>query len=187
MRKFPAWGEFRYKIPDPLLIEGTVHHFDIIRALAGANAKSVFALTWNPEWSEFMGDSTGLITMEMENGVRAFYEGNKCSATTLNTWTCEYFRAECDKATLVLDNRKLTISTDLHGERQITEKRLARQKVWMNAWLAELFVDWLNGAEAPPNSLEDNIHCTSLLFAAIGSAHQKRPVDVEEFSRQFTD
>jgi predicted dehydrogenase len=83
-RAFPAWGAFRYKIADPLLVEGTVHHFDIMRSLAGANAKTVYAKTWNPSWSEFQGDSQGLITLEMENGVKVFYEGGKSNAAQLN-------------------------------------------------------------------------------------------------------
>ena len=41
-RKYPSWGAFRYKISDPLLIEGTVHHFDIMRGLAGSDAKTVY-------------------------------------------------------------------------------------------------------------------------------------------------
>ncbi len=94
-RTFPSWGEFRYKIPDPLLIEGTVHHFDIMRALAGGNAKTVYANTWNPSWSEFAGDSQGLITVQMENGVRVVYEGAK-NASQLNGWGQDYWRAECE-------------------------------------------------------------------------------------------
>src|SRR6185436_7332833 len=33
---------------DKLLIEGGVHHFDILRSLSGSNAKSVYTLGWNP-------------------------------------------------------------------------------------------------------------------------------------------
>lgn len=180
-RKFGAWGKFRHEIPDTLLVEGTVHHFDIFRSLTGSNAKTVNAVTWNPPWGEFKGDSTGLILMEMENGVKAFYEGNKCSATTLNGWGNDYFRAECDRATLELDNRRLRVLSDLDGERQITEKKLAQQPAWTNAWLAELFVNWLNGGEAPPNTLDDNLQCAALLFAAIESAHTRSIVDVQAF------
>lgn len=183
-RKFASWGKFRHEIPDPLLIEGTVHHFDCIRALTGSNAKTVYALTWNPPWGEYAGDSTGLITMEMENGVKASYEGNKTSATTLNGWGQEYFRAECDQATLELDNRRLRVMSDLSGERIITEKPLVHQNVWMNPWLAELFVNWLNGGLPPPNSLEDNIQCCALLFAAIESAHTRQVVNVQSFLKK---
>lgn len=180
-RKFGSWGKFRHEIVDPLLIEGTVHHFDIIRALSGADAQSVYAVTWNPPWGEYGGDSNGLITMTMTNGVRAFYEGNKTSATGSNKWGQEYFRAECEKATLELDCRQLRVMSDLDGERVITEKPLAHQPAWINAWLAELFAKWLIDGEAPPNTLEDNIQCCALLFAAIESAHSGKIIDVQEY------
>jgi len=180
-RKFASWGKFRHEIADALLIEGTVHHFDIIRALSGADAQTVYAVTWNPPWGEYAGDSNGLITMTMTNGVRVFYEGNKTSATTLNGWGQDYFRAECELATLELDNRRLRVMSDLEGERVTIEKHLASQTAWTNPWLAELFANWLAGGEAPPNTLEDNIQCCALLFAAIESAHTGRVIDVQEF------
>jgi hypothetical protein len=49
--------------------------------------------------------------------------------------------------------------------------------------LAELFVNWLNGGEPPPNTLDDNIQCCALLFAAIESAHTGRVIDVQAFLR----
>ena len=180
-RTFPSWGAFRYQIPDALLVEGTVHHFDIMRSLAGSNARTVYCRSWNAPWSEFQGDSSALIAIEMENGIKVFYEGSKTNATTLNGWAQDYWRAECDKATLELDNRRLRVLSDLGGERVITEKRLAQQPVWMNPWLAELFVEWLNGGAEPPNSLDDNIQCAALLFAAIESAHTGNPIDVQRF------
>ncbi|MBI4023712.1 MAG: Gfo/Idh/MocA family oxidoreductase [Verrucomicrobia bacterium] len=181
-RKFGSWGNFRHKIPDTLLIEGTVHHFDILRALTGSNAKTVCAVTWNPPWGEFAGDSNGLVTIQMANGVKALYEGNKTSATQLNGWCKDYFRAECELATLELDNRCLRILSDLSGERVIIEKPLVNQPVWTNAWLAEMFCDWLRGErDQHPTHLDDNIQCAALLFAAVESAHCGRPVDVQEF------
>ena len=44
-----------------------------------------------------------------------------------------------------------------------------------------MFVNWLNGGEAPPNGLDDNIQCCALLFAAIVSAHTGQTVDVQWF------
>ena len=180
-RKFGSWGKFRHEIPDALLIDGTVHHFDIIRALTDADAQTVYASTWNPPWGEFAGDSNGLIIMTMTNGVQVFYEGSMTNATTLNGWTQDYFRAECELGTLELDKRQLRVMSDLGGERVITEKRLADQPAWTNAWLAELFVKWLNGGDPAPNQLDDNIQCAALLFAAIESAHAGQVIDVQDF------
>ena len=181
-RAFASWGKFRHEIPDPLLIEGTVHHFDILRALSGANARTVHAKTWNPPWGDYAGDSTGLILLAMENGVRCFYEGAKANASTMNGWGNDYIRGECRDGTLELDRRSLRVLRGGAWETPQAENvPLLQKPVWRNAWLAELFVNWLNGGSAPPNTLDDNIQCCALLFAAIESAHTGRTVDVQEF------
>ena len=61
---------------------------------------------------------------------------------------------------------------------------LAEQPAWMNTWLAGLFLDWLDGGPEPPNSLDDNIQCAALQFAALESAHSGRPVDVQEYLKR---
>ena len=182
-RAFASWGEFRHRIPDPLLIEGTVHHFDIFRSLTGSNAKTVYAKTWNPPWGEYAGDSTGLITMEMMNGVSCFYEGAKANASTMNGWTDEYFRAECRDGTLELDRRIVRLLRGGPSSAPVAEiKPLLERPVWMNPWIAEQFCDWLNGGPPPATQLEDNIQCAALLFAAIESAHTGQAVDVQRYS-----
>jgi len=187
-RKFGSWGKFRHEIQDTLLIEGTVHHFDTIRGLTGSNAKTAYAVTWNPPWGEFAGDSNGLILMEMENGVKVLYEGNKTSATALNGWGQDYFRAECDQATLELDNRKLRVMSDLSGERVISDKPLEEQPAWTNPWLAEMYCDWLLGeCDSHPTNIDDNIQCAALLFGAIESAHTGKVVDVQDFLKKHLE
>ena len=183
-RTYASWGQFRHEIPDALLVEGTVHHFDIMRALADSNAATVYARTWNPPWGEFKGDSCALVTIEMQNGVKVFYEGAKTNACALNGWGQSYWRVECDKATLELDRRNLRIMSDLSGERVIHERPLEQQPAWRNEWLAEMFVDWLGGGDAPPNNLDDNIQCAALLFAAIESAHTGKVVDVQAYLKK---
>ncbi len=184
-RAFPAWGAFRYRIPDPLLVEGLVHHFDCMRELAGADAATVYARSWNPPWSEFAGDCQAMITIEMTNGVRVLYEGAKANASELNGWTMDYWRAECEQATLELDQRRLHALVGRRGGGMADEELpLDVRPAWGNAWLAERFVDWLDGGPPPPTTIEDNIQCAALLFAAIESAHSNQPVDVQEFLRR---
>lgn len=185
-RRHGDWGVFRHEIPDPLLIEGAVHHFDVFRALTGANAETVFAVSWNPPWGEFKGDSTALVTLRMENGVHCLYEGAKANASTMNGWTNEYFRAECEHGTLELDNRALRL---LEGPAwdtpEATPLPLLEREAWMNPWLAETFCDWVAGRRADhPTALDDNIHCAALLFAAVESAHTGAPVNVPAYLRE---
>lgn len=178
----PPKGNFRYTMDDPFLIECAIHHFEIMRSLSGANASTVYAKTWNPEWSTFRGDTTAAVIMEMTNGVSAVYEGSIMNSAKLNSWGNEYFRAECEKGTLELDHRVLTVKRSLDVRRMETiEIPLIRQRNWINPWLAELFVKWLTEDRRPPNTIDDNMQCAALLFAAVQSAHTGGVVDVQHF------
>ena len=178
------WGRFRHEIEHPLLLEAAVHQFDIARALAGANAATVYASTWNPPWGEYGGDSTALVTATMENGVRVLYEGAKANASTLSPWLGEYWRAECRDATLELDRRRLRVlrrgATPSPDDVIVEEVALDERPAWLNDWLAEWFVDWLRGGDPPPTHVADNIQCAAFTFAAVESAVAGRVVDVQD-------
>ncbi|TBL76520.1 Gfo/Idh/MocA family protein [Paenibacillus thalictri] len=167
------------------LISSAVHQFDIIRSITGSNAKTVYTQSWNPQWAPFKEHSTALVQMEMENGVRVFFEGSKSNATQLNGWSNDYFRAECEFGTLELDRRKLVARSDLGFPHPRTaELPLLEQKHWTHTWLMKMFIDWVNGGEAPPNHLEDNMQCTALQYAAIESGLTGKLVDVQQFLQQ---
>jgi predicted dehydrogenase len=55
-RIFATWRN-RHEIKDPLMVEGAVHHLDILADLAGAHCDLIYAQTWNPPWGEYAGDS----------------------------------------------------------------------------------------------------------------------------------
>jgi predicted dehydrogenase len=185
-RRFGEWGEFRHRMPDPLLVEGTVHHLDIIRALAGSDAASVYAKTWNPAWGEYAGDSTGLLIAEMTNGVRVLYEGAKANASSMNGWGHDYIRAECRDGTLELDRRQIRVLRGSAWEAPMAEALplSTARGTWLNPWIAEQFCQWLQGGEAPATTVADNLQCSAFLFAAIESAHEGSPVDVQALLEQ---
>jgi len=187
-RKFASWGKFRHEIPDALMVEGAVHHLDILADLAGAKCDTIYAQTWNPTWGEFAGDSQGLVMMRFENDTRAFYEGAKTNAVGLNCWGREYIRAECEKATLVLSFHKVERffhdpkNRINHAQRQDGEEiPLLEQPKWDNTWLIEKFVRWLDGGEPMETNVEDNLQSVALIFSAIESSRTRQPVKVQNF------
>lgn len=185
-RRFASWGEFRHKIPDALMVEGAVHHLDILADLAGAKCDTLYAQTWNPVWGQYAGDSQGLVTMSFENGTRSFYEGAKTNAVGLNGWGEEYFRAETEKATIVLNRRSLEyfshddVSYNTGTEGQGKKIPLLEQPKWANTWLIEKYVRWLDGGEPMETNVEDNLQSIALIFAAIESSRSGQPVKVQE-------
>lgn len=186
-RGFASWGKFRHEIPDTLMVEGAVHHLDILADLAGAPCDTLYAQTWNPAWGQYAGDSQGLVILHFQNGTRATYEGAKTNAVGLNGWANEYIRAECEKATLILSRRKLerfaydparTWATGQEGQGESIPLR--EQPRWANTWLVEKFVRWLEGGEPMETQVEANLQSIALIFAAIESSRSGQPVNVQE-------
>jgi len=190
-RKYGSWGAFRHEIPDSLMVEGAVHHLDIVADLAGAKCDTLYAQTWNPAWGEFKGDSQGLVMMHFENGMRGTYEGAKTNAVGLNCWGKEYIRAECEGGTLVLGRRRLEAwpydasqQGRVRGDERGQPIPLLEQPKWANTWLIEKFVRWLDGSEPMETNIQDNLQSVALVFAAIESSRTGQPVQVQEMLRR---
>ena len=185
---FASWGNFSHEIPYTLIFGGAVHHLDIIADLAGAKCDTIFAQTWAPKRGEHAGDEQGVVVMQMENQTRGFYEAAKHTAIGMNGGTGAYFRAECEKATLIISGRRMekfpydpdkewNYPSAGRGE----EVPLLQQPKWANTWLIEKFVKWLDGDPAMETNVEDNLQSVALIFAVIESSRSGQPVKVQEF------
>jgi predicted dehydrogenase len=187
-RAYGGWGAFRHNIIDPLMVEGAVHHLDILADYAGAKCDTLYAQTWNPRWGEFAGDSQGLVVMKFENGVRATYEGAECNAVSLNGWSQEYVRAECEHATLIMDHRRVERHEHTLGIKRYegieghgAEIPLLERNGWSHRWLVQQFVEWLDGGPPMETEVETNLQSVALIFAAIESSRTGQPIKVQEF------
>src|SRR5688500_359533 len=78
--KLNAVVRSRHEMLDPLLVEVGTHHIDTLRGLCKCDPKTVFAMSWNPLWGEYKGDSAATVVMEMASGVHCTYEGSVSNA-----------------------------------------------------------------------------------------------------------
>ncbi|MEW6360179.1 MAG: Gfo/Idh/MocA family oxidoreductase [Planctomycetota bacterium] len=178
--KYGAWGKaFRHEIPNSLLIEGSVHHFDMLRNLAGADCKTITGYNWNPAWSSFKGNSTAVYVMEMANGVRCFYEGNCSEAGVQNSWHKEYYRAECEKGAVELGGDDV-VRVFRPGQKP-EEAPLEPAPPTGHHAILDRFLGWLDGGDPPETQLEDNIKSFAMLFAAIEAAESKEVKNVADY------
>jgi predicted dehydrogenase len=184
-----SWVERLYDVEDPLLLDGAIHHLDLLSALADGDPETVYAQAWNPEWSDFADDPQGLVTVTFEEGTRALYEGANTNAVSLNGWGNEYLRAECRDATAVLhahELREFAYDADDEGCLDAVDFEdgehvpLDERDKWSNAWLIEQFVDWLEGGDPMPTHVEANLESMALVFAAIESAESGESVAVRD-------
>lgn len=107
VRKRGYYSPYVYEMDDLLLLDGAVHHLDILASLVDAPCERVYAETWTPEWADYDGHSTGFVTMTFADGTRAKYEGSYANAAERNGWGQEMFRAECRDETVILDRREV--------------------------------------------------------------------------------
>lgn len=191
LRKYGSWNDFRHEIAHPLMIEGAVHHLDILADLAGAKCDTIYAQTWNPPWGEYAGDSQALVTMQFENGSRAFFEGASANAVGLKDWEHETIRAECELGTLLLKARRLerfaynpSTQRVRKFEGQGEPLPLLERTKWKNAWLIEQFAHWLDGGEPMETNVEANLQSVALIFAVIESGRTGQPVKVQDLLNQ---
>lgn len=177
-----AWGKSRHEMLNPLLVEAGTHHIDTLRALCRSDPKTVFAMSWNPLWGEYKGDSSATVVMQMANGVHCTYEGSVSNASTLSPFNHEYIRAECEKATLELDKRTIRMITGGQHDQPLVETLpMLQNEVWANALLAEQFVDWIAGGPEPKNTLHNHMHVMAAVFGAVESAHTGKAIDVDDY------
>jgi predicted dehydrogenase len=187
-RQRDAWGKFRHEIPHSLLVEGSVHHFDQIRNLSGANCARIAGWEWNPPNDSFDGESIALYTIRMENGVHASYEGNCLAAGTQNNWHGEFYRVECENGAVSVDRDGIVrVFRHTPGEgTSIDELPLVSPTHEGHNVMIEQFLDWLDGGPAPVTVLQDNIHSAGMLFGAIQASETGQVVDVAAKVREVT-
>lgn len=188
-RKHGSWGAWRHHLqPHPLLIEGSVHHFDQLRNLVGADCETIFGYEWNPEWSSFEGESNALYVMRFASGVPAHYEGSGNAAGHQTSWHHEYYRAECEGGAVVLDSDdKVWIEehTPTESTRRTEAPHVEPQWNGHEAIICQ-FLDWLDGSDAPATVIDDNIKSAAMLFGAIEAAESGTPVNVAQKVAQAT-
>ncbi len=174
-----SWGRrFRHEMDYALLIEGSVHHFDMIRNLTGADCEEIFGYGWIPAWADFRGDSNGLYVMKMTGDSFAVYEGSCTAEGPQNPWHKEYYRAECEEGAVVIDADNVVRIVRVDGEDEIVEQPTDVPEA--GAAIVGEFLDYLATGVPGQTAIADNIKSVGMVFAAIECDRTGRPVNVGE-------
>ena len=185
VRERGHYSTYVHEMENMLLLDGAIHHLDMLAAMVDAPCERVYAETWVPEKADYQGDCAGLVTLTFADGTRAQYEGSYANATTLNGWGHEQFRAECADETVILDNRgveRFERDPERAGESARREEGewvdAVGRETWTNAWLIEQFCEWLDGGEPMPTDVESTLQSMAIVFAAIESSETGETVEV---------
>lgn len=174
------------RAPEVTLIDGGVHYLDMLRPFSKSEAKTVYAQAWDCPWPESGGHAaSAFVQAEMQNGVHASMEYLLGCAENRNSWCDEYFRAECEKASVVLDRRQINARwTDEEGKLCTEDIPLLPGSHWKHDLIIRQFIAWLDGGKTPEICLEESMKAMALLFAVVDSVKTGKAVSALDYLRQ---
>ena len=177
------FGGFRDVMPSPLILDMSIHHFDLCRFMAGADPVAVYCQEFNPKGSWYKGDVAASAIFEMTNGVVFSYRGSWCAEGCHTSWNGDW-RFIGDKGTLLYDHDQ-----EPHGEVVVGKEGFHREKKpvavakprikygGMHGGLREMLA-FLRTGKQPQTECHDNIKSLAMVFAAIESNKKGKRVPV---------
>ncbi len=175
----PIEGHKHYGIWHPLLVDMSIHHFDLMRMVLGVEPLRIECRTWNPSWSRFKSASSGSAIIDFENNITVDYRGSWVSTDTQTSWSGDW-RIECEKGVVEWCSRgdagvpeRVTVRRLGKEPKEIKLPKVARRD--REGCLAA-FAKAVEKGLAVDTSGRDNINTLALMFGAVKAADTGVPV-----------
>ena len=186
---FRRYSPVRLKTPyahhldeQPLLVDMSIHHFDLLRYILGEEARQVSCHVWNPRSSGFKGPPTATASIIFDGGVVASYRGTWISPGSSTPWGGQW-RMDFEDGEIVWTSRgedsgpAEAVVVQRRGQAPEIVAMPAMKRIDRWATLAEFAAAIRNGRE-PQSSGRDNLGTLALVHAAVDSAALGKPVAV---------
>lgn len=161
----PHFGGFREEMPYPLIIDMSIHHFDLMRFFLDNDPVSVVGRSWNPAWSWFKGDASAQVTLEFMNNVFVSYNGSWCSQGREIGWNANW-RFECAEGVVVMEDD--VVYTQATGAEPV-EVAPVKMELEGQAYLLQEFYEAVTSGSAPATTCQDNIKSLAIVFDVVRS------------------
>ncbi|NLE75431.1 MAG: Gfo/Idh/MocA family oxidoreductase, partial [Chloroflexi bacterium] len=179
----PGGNRYPLVMEHPMVLEQSVHAFDLLRYVYSTEVKSIFAVPHNPPWSPYVGDATATAIMEMENGMLITYVGTWMMQSLVREYD---WRTDCTNGAIF----QRSMFSDLYIARagsDVLEPVPLEPEVPFTDDTRKLlgaFLDGLAaGVEPMPNG-RDNLKSMALTCACIESAMSGQRVEMADFYRR---
>ncbi len=179
---YRRWGLGRHyvEIPYALLLEMTVHHFDTLRYLLAREPRWVWAKTWNAPWGWHKGDVGHTVLFQFDGDLMVTHHALGCSLGKQSPWDGE-LRIEGEYGSLTWEDDGLYYTCAYPEDKAKREKiepdRLPATDA--DAVLVEFMSAVAEGRE-PECSARDNLGTLAMVFGAIRSDQEGRPIEMAE-------
>jgi predicted dehydrogenase len=179
------FGGFRDEMPSPLILDMSIHQFDLARFMGGVDPVAVYALEFNPKGSWYAGDVAASCIFEMTDGVVFTYRGSWCAEGCHTSWAGNW-RVIGTQGTLLYEQDE-----DPHGQLVAGDEGFNRplkdldipkphmEHTDMHGALREM-LHFLRTGEVPRTECHDNIKSLAMVFGAIESSKRGERVLIAE-------
>ncbi|MFF1572264.1 Gfo/Idh/MocA family protein [Leifsonia sp. NPDC058292] len=154
---------FREQMAHPLLVDMSVHHFDMLRFLTGDEPIAVRCSTWNPPWSWFAGDAAATAEFELASGARFVYSGSRCTPGLQTSWNADW-RAYGEHGAAAWDGDDV-----VQVDAGMSEPGVPDQLEGIEGSLEE-FTTALRAETTPQNEVRANVLSLAMVEGAIRSS-----------------
>jgi len=174
-------GGWREELREVMFEDMSIHHFDLMRYLTGANCVELYADSFNPRWSWYAGGACGNAILKFDGDIHATYHSGWVSRGRETTWD-GVFTLEGEKGAIRLGNDGCPIA--FLGNGRIRHPLplpdpLPPRGQEVRTSLAEFFTALREGRE-PETSGAENINSFVMAQAAIRSSHTGMPVRIAD-------
>lgn len=159
-------------LEEPLLVDMSIHHFDLLRAVLGREAVEVSCRTWNAPWTPFAGPPEGAAIIVLQGGLTTSYSASWISRVTPTPWSGDW-RMELERGAVTWTSRggpgseKVTVWPAGGEPHELTlpdAGPLDRAGSMTEALRA------IREGDVPESSGRDNLGTLALMCAAVESA-----------------
>lgn len=173
----PPQTSRHYKIWHPLLVDMSIHHFDLMRKVLGQEPSRIVCQTWNPSWSNFVEPATGAATIAFERGAVVSYRGSWVTRGAITNWGGEW-HMECAEGEIIWTSRgeipDSVIVRPLGKPEQVIE--LPKLDAIDRAGSLRAFVQAVETGEEPECSGRNNLQTLAFMLAVVQAADTGEPV-----------
>ena len=172
----PHFGGFREEMAYPLIIDMSIHHFDLMRFFLESDPVAVFGRSWNPPWSWYQGDASAAVILNFAGGVAVAYNGSWCSQARTVSWNADW-RFECANGVVVMQDDQVYTQLNSQAPVLVAPVEMARTE---QAYLLHEFYTAVTTGARPATTCQDNIHSLNIVFDVVQSFESGEPTVVRK-------
>ncbi|MDX2226924.1 MAG: Gfo/Idh/MocA family oxidoreductase [Verrucomicrobiae bacterium] len=177
------FGGFREQMEHPLVLDMSIHHFDLVRCTTQSDPRFVYCLEFNPKGSWYKGDVATTTVFEMSQGLVFTYRGSWCAEGPQTSWNGQW-RIIGTQGTILWDGNSPPQAHVLIPKGEFVNPCEVRELAPVDEGPAGQhgsivrFLEALRTGRKPETDCVDNIKSLGMVFGAVKSASTRKRLKI---------